>query len=342
MHFSYGWDNMGHGAAQGITPASKYCRLKSSNMVAGYLVGTECITDVLQSTGGSQGTDNPDAFYLRAPSVSSAGGEGDPHLSFAHGGVADFRGRHDTFYVMHSSPGFQFATRSVNTSFLLPRPQLVHGTFFTEVAFRVRGRSGREYGIKTPSDDVRFAVIDIGTNVEVVQQVGEWKQWWEDGIRVYTKQFTTYVRANGWEVNSTRHPIYNYVSGPSRRRFDFTVRPLKNMALSSHHGNASATCYPHGIVGQSFDGDGIGISGRVDDYTYNVSYPVVTTRAMAEGAIEGRGFEYALNTLFSTEFAFSRYDRSMDDTCPPRKVESLTGTRSFGDTHLAVAHTLSE
>lgn len=265
-------------------------------------------------------------------SGGGGGGVGDPHLVFAHGGSADFRGAHNVYYCMHSSPGFQFAARSVNTSFLLPRPQLVHGTFFNDIAFTVRGRSGREYGVRIPSDTVRFDVYDLkDLKIPIAERVGVWKQWWEDGIRVYTKQSTSYIRAHGWEVNATRHPIYNYVAGPSRWRLDFSMRCLNGTGFERFHGNASGTCYSHGIVGQSYDADDVGISGALDDYTYNVSEPVVTTRAMAEGAIVGIGSEYALKQPFSTNFKYTRYNRFMNDTCPPRDVRQLSGHRNRGD-----------
>ena len=41
------------------------------------------------------------------PGLTSA--MGDPHITFAHGGSADFRGSHRTFYAFLTSPGFQFA-----------------------------------------------------------------------------------------------------------------------------------------------------------------------------------------------------------------------------------------
>lgn len=38
-----------------------------------------------------------------------SGATGDPHISFAHGGKADFRGSHRASYVFISSAGYQFA-----------------------------------------------------------------------------------------------------------------------------------------------------------------------------------------------------------------------------------------
>merc|ERR1712224_602255 len=96
-------------------------------------------------------------------------------------------------------------------------------------------------------------------------------------------------RASGWEVNCTRKPIYNLVSGSSKWRFDFAMRPLDgSTGFEKWYGKASSTCYPHGILGQSWDGDNVAVSGKAEDYTYNPANPVVTASINAEGAIEGK------------------------------------------------------
>ena len=157
---------------------------------------------------------------------------------------------------------------------------------------------------------------------------GVWQQWWEDGIRVYYKQSTVYVRANGWEVNATRHPIYNYVNGPSHWRFDIAIRPLSGTGFETKHGTASKTCYPHGIIGQSWDGDDRAVDGAVDDYTYRPNNPVITTKAMAEGAIEGTAAQYVLKEPHDTSFVYSRFDQKTEDTCASRDVNKLVGKKT--------------
>ena len=51
---------------------------------------------------------------------------------------------------------------------------------------------------------------------------------------------------------------------------------------------------PHGIVGQSFDGDGIGINGARDPEPRAGTN--LTTAAMAEGAIEGSWRDYVMES----------------------------------------------
>lgn len=245
--------------------------------------------------------------------------------------MADFRGKNNTWYCLLSAPGYQFAALTTDTSFLLPRPQLVHGSFFTQAAFTVQGESGRSYTIRSNASRVSFRVEDAANGSLIQEHVGVWKQWWEDKVRVYYKQATVYVRARGWEVNATRRPIYLRVSGPEQWRFDISMRPLKgDTGFEKKHGKSSSTCFPHGIIGQSWDGDDIAVDGRMDDYTFNASHPVVVTNAMAEGALEGRPIDYELRFPSSTKHPYSRYHAAPSSSCAPRNVSILGGKRRAG------------
>ena len=59
---------------------------------------------------------------------------------------------------------------------------------------------------------------------------------------------------------------------------------------------------PHGIIGQSFDGDDVGVNGKQDPYTGATPGPLLVTSAMAEGAIEGEAAEYKMPSKFATAF----------------------------------------
>ena len=63
-----------------------------------------------------------------------------------------------------------------------------------------------------------------------------------------------------------------------------------NPTLVATHGRSTiGTIAPHGIIGQSFDGSMIAVSGKLDDYG---DRPEFTTSAQAEGAIEGTAADY--------------------------------------------------
>lgn len=65
--------------------------------------------------------------------IADAVSSGDPHLGFAHGGEADFRGRHGVFYNFFSAPGFGVNIKTEESRFFLHGNKLtVDGTFITE------------------------------------------------------------------------------------------------------------------------------------------------------------------------------------------------------------------
>merc|ERR1719198_230177 len=80
---------------------------------------------------------------------------------------------------------------------------------------------------------------------------------------------------------------------------------------------------PHGIVGQSFDGSLIAVSGKQDKYG---DAPEFTTTAQAEGAIEGNFTEYIMPSPFATSFKYARFDAT--GTVAPRDVSALTGEKT--------------
>ena len=73
------------------------------------------------------------AALAQDPCVSSATAFRDPHVSFAYGGTADFRGRHNTLYNFLSAPGLAVNVKTEEAMFTLHDGSLtVNGTFLTE------------------------------------------------------------------------------------------------------------------------------------------------------------------------------------------------------------------
>lgn len=257
----------------------------------------------------------------------------DPHLHLAHGGSADFRGEDGAWYTLVSAPGVHMAARTRDSTFMLPQPMLVHGSFFTEVAFVIRGASGRGYGVHSDAHSVAYAVYDLGENGKdfkkpllIARRVGVWTNLYIEDIGIYYKQATLVLRGNGWEANSTRHPIYNKVAGAPEWRLDFTMRQFSgNTGFENLHGTSSKSCHPHGLIAQSYDDDNLAVDGAQDNYEYNRTHPIVTTKAQAEGAIEGIARDYKITDKFNTSFAFTRFLAKRSDVCAVRDVHKLTG-----------------
>ena len=254
---------------------------------------------------------------------AASGAIGDPHLHFADGGTADFRGRNDTLYAMLDAPDFSFALRTRDSTFLLPKPRYIEGSFFTEAYWTVRTSKGRLLHIEFHAKEPGFRVTDV-KGVVVSDHTGSvWKQYDEDDLRVYMKQSTLVVRAAGWETNVTRKPIYNHVSGPDLWRIDLTTRPLDSTGISANGISAWKVSAPHGIIGQSYDNDGIAVHGAIDAYTTTVA----RTRAMAEGAIEGKASDYELNDPTNQSFKFSRFHRPRGSAIAARRASKLAGAK---------------
>ena len=263
----------------------------------------------------------------------TASSHADPHLRFAHGGRADFRGVDGTHYALLSAPGVSFAAETRDTDFLLPKPLLVHGSFFTHASWVLRDTSdGTAYGVASSASEVGFEVYALRQPAPVLVSAnrGVWTEWARGRLRAYYKQATLFVRANGWEMNVTRQPIYNPVQGPSRWRLDIAMRVLGgHTGLEAKHGTASETCFAHGLVGQSFDRDDVAVDGATDEYATSADgVAAVTTRAQAEGAIEGVAADYALDGRFGTAFRYSRYTAAPWQLCAHRNVTALRGRKS--------------
>jgi len=248
----------------------------------------------------------------------------DPHITFAHGGRADFRGKDGVAYNMLSAPRISFALLTQNASFILPgySPKYVHGSFFTNSFWTLRSRdSGVQFLVNCSANVIGFDVRFVNESIAAIRR-GMWKDFVFEDVRVYYKYNTLFVRAAGWETNVTRHAVYNWIAGP-KWRFDVAIRPLNNTGFEYLHGMPSDVVAPHGLIGQSWDSDDIAVDGAMDDY--KVTQTEIWTKAMAEGSIEGDASEYALATPFSTQFKYSRFDTSVPT--PHRDVSKLSGTK---------------
>jgi len=121
------------------------------------------------------------------------------------------------------------------------------------------------------------------------------------------------VSSGQWRTNVWCKPFPNAAANPGKALLNFHIEPLYDAD--------SDPVAPHGLIGQSYDGDGQGIDGAVDDYTPDE----VTTQAMAEGAIEGVATDYKVGSKFAIDFRFSRFDKL---SAKPRDVSMLSGSKS--------------
>jgi hypothetical protein len=142
-----------------------------------------------------------------------------------------------------------------------------------------------------------------------------------ENIRVGLSGKTLTV-ANGQWLTSSRATVG--APHPGKLRVNVEIQPT--------HAVRHNPVAPHGLLGQTYDRDGLEVNGHEDDYSRlddgrHASARTgigghVTTRAMAEGAIEGVLQDYRVASDFATGFRFSRFDAL---TAGVRNVSALGG-----------------
>ena len=312
--------------AMAFTPQPDYMHLSSSSDSRAVLY---CGSNAVEACAQIHLSASPSAPF---PQLAGAGVSGDPHITFANGGKADFRGSHRASYIFLSSPGYQFAPYFQEVDFDYKgrsgRWQLVHGTFMTRALWRLRTAGGRELVIATdamtPGEASVTALPDAMLALEPSeimnlesQNVKPWRSVSFDDVRVSTRMLSVAVETPSWTVNVTSKVIYGlvqpllnvtHVTG----RWEEDQRRL-DLSISGAFPQPDA----HGIVGQSYQ-DATIRHGKLDEYAADANGPAaldgtsqalppMTTSAQAEGAIEGVHTDYKLESIFSTDFKYSRY-----------------------------------
>jgi len=256
----------------------------------------------------------------------------DPHLAFAHGGKADFKGEHMAWYNFLSAKNVSLNLLFVHAEFKNPN-RLVHGSHMAQLAMTVRTMlTGKVFTIEFSASTappqqvvVRDAAGKIAKTVthgsgnfifeNLVVSVREkgrkagalGAKGWRGSVML--------VNTGRWLVEAASKPFPNAEKNPGKALLDVQLNPL----YDADHDVVA----PHGLIGQSWDGDGIGVDGAQDDYTTTE----VTTKAMAEGAIEGIAADYEMEDKFATAFKYSRFDAV---TAKPRDTTGLSGARRAG------------
>ena len=268
------------------------------------------------------------------PPLKPGGLTGDPHLHFAHGGEADFRGEDGAIYAMLHHTGLAVNAMFEACAFFLSNPPnlKVRGTFvtdlFVKLATELTGRQLRiEFTPNMPPTPLVYGLeggkawpVRDGARPLVVEDVS---------ISLSTRDNAEvmHVRTAGWAVDATARLIWRSAT-PGKKQVDLSFVPLRDpLAPQPKSGKVVA---PHGLVGQSFDGDSIAVDGKKDHYRElwwrQTSYKTkeIVTEAQAEGAIEGHGDEYKVADFFGTKFKYSRFDAL---EAAPRDVSALSGAK---------------
>ena len=234
-----------------------------------------------------------------------AGSEKDPHLHFAHGGTADFRGRDGAYYNFFSAPGFSVNVRTEDATFRLHGGKLtVDGSFITEVHVVARVGGAKRKWANASCWAAEFNEFNTGWKLVngTCGGAGGHSQYAfglmglkiceELTIRVAYSHVTFSIP--GWTVKARGNHVFDRIRGPAHRLdLSFIAR-----------GDAPARSLPHGLIGQSYSTPGMR-EGAVDAYP---AHGRIATTAQAEGAIEGIAANYEVGWAHATHFAFSRFN----------------------------------
>jgi len=274
------------------------------SVLAGFNIGSSATVGTIDSQ-----SEVLDLLVHFGDACPTANGVRDPHLHFAHGGSADFRGRHNTMYNFLSAPGIALNVKTEESTFMLNGGKLtVDGTWMTEAHViaisrpkgKTRGKiatasfwASKLNSFNTGTDQVngtcdgRPFVLGMGFDTECEE------------MRFAVGYSTSTWTIHEWiiSVHGTRSSP-RLISGPAHR-LDISLRAKEPVAAS----------LPHGLVGQSFATPGLSRIGLKDHYPASGRF---RTSAMAEGAIDGEAKEYEVPSAHSTRFAFSRFS-----TLPP-------------------------
>mmetsp|Transcript_20134 Transcript_20134/g.44944 ORF Transcript_20134/g.44944 Transcript_20134/m.44944 type:complete len:239 (-) Transcript_20134:671-1387(-) len=235
----------------------------------------------------------------------------DPHILGAHLDRFDFKGKDGGVYVLLSTGRLSFAVRVEHVSFRTPFSKLtVRGSLMRHAYWTVKTDRGQ---LLAAHLDARHPAFNGSTAA---------RKAFVDDVRFTFDGKALTVATSAWSAKAkvTR-------GGPhwGLLRLRVEVRAL----LRDAEFGAVA---PHGLLGQTFDGDRRPLNGKRDRLetlddgtpTHARKAPggVVTTKADGEGAIEGTAEDYRINTPFATAFRFSRFGAS---AAPPRNISALRG-----------------
>merc|ERR1719229_1666281 len=188
----------------------------------------------------------------------------------------------------------------------------VHGTKMSAAYWVVRTQKNKMIHIEYNTTGEGAAIYEDKTTPIVLadEQSGEFVR---DNLHVqFVEKNKLRVKTEKWEMAATKSPFpfQNLNKG----------KVLLDVEIAALYDADSDIVAPHGIFGQAYDGDKIAVDGAVDTDRGTVT----TTKAQAEGAIEGTWTDYKMESKFATQFKYTRFDAT---SAMHRDVSKLTGSK---------------
>jgi hypothetical protein len=271
--------------------------------------------------------DSSNSVYDYLPVICKKAGNnggitGDPHMTAIGGGQFDIRLTNGIYFALWAACTLHINGMVEERIFKKMGGQIVEGTFFTRVAFKM--------------------AVDASTIVRAqvrAEQPGVFRMYGDDnGTGIYANRTSLKlsdaslsVTSNGAALVLLNHDV-KVVAKWSRLRTPVTAagQPVPKNHVSRYYLDTSFLVLngtvphvaPHGIIGQTFDASIMTVHGRRDNYGRSRRFK---TSAQGEGAIEGSFKDYMVSSPFATTFEYSRF--GVQAPVSPRNISALSGRK---------------
>ena len=262
--------------------------------------------------------------FIHLPSCTSTitSGRGDPHLHLAHGGRADFRGEDGGIFNMLSHRNISLNVQTTAADFHW-KQRLVHGTKMAAAYWHFRLPSGTTVNVEYAAAEPGHATVTTWNTThnarKLLLELNAFDRPTKFAMENLAVDLTAdkavkVTFANKWSINAKTAPF------PFAKQDEKKHQALLDLTVDTLYDADRDSIAPHGIIGQSYDGDDIGVDGALDSRSGNET----TTTAQAEGAIEGHFSDYKMASPFATTFKYTRFDSL---AAPHRNVAALRGAK---------------
>lgn len=216
--------------------------------------------------------------------------------------------------MLLSTQNLSLAIRVEDSVFFTPYSKLwVHGSWIRQAFWTIRTSHGNLLKVELDARRPMFNGSRATRSVTI------------DDIHFRFVRTGLTVTSRTWRTKATAtrgSPHYGVA------RINIEIQPLHDVEVDR--------VAPHGLLGQTYDSDDSPLHGKRDRYdildngkrthSRERAGGHVTTRAQAEGAIEGRLEMYRIQKPFDTSFAFSRFGLK---AASPRNITALLSIKAM-------------
>jgi hypothetical protein len=196
--------------------------------------------------------------------------------------------------------------KTMDVSFLLPKPLKVDGSFFTE-AFFIFKEKCKTFLLSIDASKPGLEYNDFNLQH---QKVTKYTNFEYEQIYVSIKDGLYEISTPQWNITVMRKPIYNSLTDNIKWRLDTKIK------LKTKYGIENV----HGIIGQTFQKNRKYANGKKDDYSGKT---YVKTSAQAEGVIDGVFTDYIMKNSSSHKYKYSMFESDDDDLIQTTKNDKV-------------------